>query len=287
MRKIITPALQADWLRRSGISTGNGLIESKNPPTTDSAGLLATRQPEVTLAPVCVERERVTLTKKDVEQAIRSSLPGPDIKLIVERFSQNPLPGGRAVFPLVGARRPSPIHPDAPFLWQGRWVAIGHDANSDPVAGIPIWASVRAYRVSRQVRLRTSAPAGSQLREEQLEMAVAIRSALEEDPNLPPEHYVGRVLKRFCSIGTPLNDQLTETVPVIRKDAVVPVEIVSGDLRLKLRARAETDGWSGQTIPFLIPAGHRRFRAQVQSSGTAVLGMSSNEGLNVDESPRK
>lgn len=263
MRKAIGPALLSEWLDRCFPAN----LDS--PKSANGLGPLpsSTRTPSL-----CLERERTVLTREIVEQSLRETLlTGRDIVLIIEKFSPDALPAGHPSFPTSGAAKPSPIHPDAPFLWRGSWL-------SEHGPSIPIWASVRAYRFSPEVRLKTSLPAGSELTEGQLETEMAVHSAFDERSDEAPQRYVGKLLKRFCASGSVLNDRVTESVPVIRKDSEVLIEVVSGDLRLKLTAKAEEDGWSGQTIPFVTPTGHRKFRARVQPSGSAILAVGTTSG---------
>ncbi len=253
VRKTVNVALLNDWLSKS------------NP--QKAVNQKSSRPQEEVPAAFCVEQERTVLSKAIVEQSIRDLLPKVDIVLIVEKYSQIFLPRGRLSFALSGATQPSAAHPDAPLLWRGLWF-------SDQGGTTPVWASVRAFRFLPEVRLKVSLPAGSRLNETQLETVLAVRSAFTERGDEIPEQYAGKLLKRFCAKGSALSARVVESPPIIRKGDVVPVKIVSGDLSLKLTARAETDGWSGQVIPFVIPAGHRRFRAQVQREGFALLTVS-------------
>lgn len=266
MRRTVNASLLNGWLDKSGLRERGSreVISQITLPST-----------------LCVEQERTSLSASAIEESIRESLPQRNVVLIIVKYSQEVLPPGRVSFPVSGAARPSPVHPDAPFLWRGVWL-------SEQGAAIPVWVSVRAYRFLPEVRLRVSLPAGSMLNEAQLETATAVRSAFDEKEDDLPRKYAGKVLKRFCASGSALNDRVVEPVPVIRKDSVVPVQVVSGDLRLKLTARAETDGWSGQVIPFVIPAGHRKFRARVQPGGFAVLVMdpASSVGTGANGGPR-
>ncbi len=59
--------------------------------------------------------------------------------------------------------------------------------------------------------------------------------------------------------------------PLVLRNSMVRVDVSSGGIHLRLKARAETDGQPGQAIRLMIPGGHRQFLATLQPDGSAVL----------------
>ena len=212
---------------------------------------------------LCVVRPAQQLLKSEVEAAVRLQLPG-NITIDVAAFSSNPLPPGHAVFPLSGASRPSPLRPRDPVHWSGYWETIDGKQT-------PIWARVSAWKMRSAVRLKGPLPARTVLCAADLEQVSTPTSAIDPSPDEVISSYVGLILKGFLPERCLLDHRQVEKPPRVVRNAMVDVHVISGQLRLELAARAESDGWVGEFVTLLSPTGRKQFRAVVQPDGSALL----------------
>jgi len=206
------------------------------------------------------------IPESEIERAIRIALgqPTSEMRLEITAHSREVLPAGQAEFPLAGASKPSPLHPEAAVLWRGYWrTPDGHR--------IPIWARVRALRPRPVVRLRVDVPGGTTLSASLLEQVSVLNSAFRTDPQEALTVYEGKVLRHFAKAGSVISLKQIMDPPLVLRNSMVRVDVISGSLHLLLKARAETDGQAGESIRLVIPCGHRQFLATIQPDGSAVL----------------
>ncbi len=206
------------------------------------------------------------MTDSEIETAMRAVLSQPcsQLRLEIVGHSREILPVGEAEFPLSGASKPSPLHPDAAVLWRGYW-------QTSDSRRIPIWALVRALCPRAVVRLRADVFGGTVLASSLLEQVSVLDSALRTDPPESLTQYEGKVLKHFAKAGSVISLKQITDPPLVRRNMMVGLEVISGTLHLRLKARAEADGRAGESIRFVIPAGHRQFRATILPDGSAIL----------------
>jgi flagella basal body P-ring formation protein FlgA len=241
----VSASEMAAWARRSGVSGG-------------------------TLTPVCLVRQAHRLLNSEIEAAIRPQLPAAALvepgKVFLEILSCSTdlLPPGHAVFPLASASKPSLLHPRAVFHWRGYW-------ETDDASRVPIWARVSAWRIRTAVRLKCAGQERAAVRAEDLEQVTVTASVFDPAPDESISNYAAQILKRFLPAGSVLDPRQVETPPRVARNSIVDVHVVSGQLHLELTAKAESDGWVGDSVALLIPAGRRRFRAVVQPDGSALL----------------
>jgi hypothetical protein len=236
-RTVPVPELAA-WARRVGVSSS-------------------------VLAPLCLVRQARRLLKSDVEAAVRAQLPAA-AGLEIFAYSTDLLPLGHGVFPLATASRPSLLHPQAAFRWDGYWEA--NDGKR-----VPIWARVSAWRIRAAIRLKSAGQERAILRADNLEQVAVTASVFDLAPDESISTYAGQILKRFLPMGYVLDPRQVEPPPCVARNSMVEVHVVSGQLHLDLVARAESDGWIGDSVALVIPAGRRRFRAVIQPDGSALL----------------
>src|ERR1700733_2500733 len=221
------------------------------------------------LTPVCLVRPAHRLLRSDVEAAVRTQLAAavvvdPAAVLVepaavfveIAASSADLLPSGRAVFPLATASKPSLLHPRAAFHWAGYW-------ETGEGRRVPIWARVSAWRIRAAVRLRRAGQERATLRPDDLEQVAVAASVFDPTPDETVSAYARKILKRFLPAGYVLDSQQVEMPPRVARNSMIDVHVVSGQLRLDLAARAESDGWVGDSVVLFIPAGRHRFRAVV------------------------
>ncbi len=71
--------------------------------------------------------------------------------------------------------------------------------------------------------------------------------------------------------------------PDIARGSIVTVDVVNGFTHLKLTARAETAGNTGETVTLTNPQGLRRFRATITGPGLAQINLSATSGADPKE----
>src|SRR5271170_626401 len=120
----------------------------------------------------------------EIESPIRAAFDQPqsELRLEVTAHSREVLTAGEAQFPLSGASKPSPLHPESAVLWRGYWRAL--DGRSTP-----IWARVRALCERPVVRLRADVPGGTPLTSSVLEQVSILDSPFRTDPPEAPADY--------------------------------------------------------------------------------------------------
>ena len=222
------------------------------------------------LTPVCLVRPAHRLLTSDVEAAVRAQLAAAvlvepaAVFVEIAASSADLLPLGHAVFPLATASKPSLLHPRTAFHWAGYW-------ETGEGRRVPIWARVSAWRIRAAVRLRRAGQERATLRPDDLEQVAMTASVFDPTPDETFSGYAGKILKRFLPAGSVLDSQQVEMPPRVVRNSMIDVHVVSGQLRLDLAARAESDAWVGDSVVLFIPAGRRRFRAVVQPDGSALL----------------
>ncbi len=206
------------------------------------------------------------MTESEIGTAMRATLnqPRSQLRLEVVGHSREILPVGEAEFPLSGASKPSPMHPDTAVLWRGYW-------QTSDGRRIPVWARVRALCPRPIVRLRADVPGGTVLASSLLEQVSVLDSALRTDSPESLAQYEGKVLKHLAKAGSVLSLKQITDPPLVRRNMMVGLEVISGSLHLRLKARAEADGRAGESIRFVIPDGHRQFLATILPDGSAIL----------------
>jgi flagella basal body P-ring formation protein FlgA len=227
-----------------------------------------------------LHRTTHVITDAEIERAIRAAFDQPQLELRLELMahSREVLSAGEAEFPLSGASKPPPLHPESAVLWRGYW-------RTSDGRSTPIWARVRALCVRPVVRLRADVPGGTPLASSVLEQVSVLDSAFRTDPPETLADYEGKILRHFAKAGSVISLKQTADAPLVPRNTMVPVDVISGSLHLRLQARAETDGQAGKSIRLLIPGGRRQFLATIQSDGTAVLNVAL-EGPGKTASPR-
>ena len=206
------------------------------------------------------------MSESEAVTAMRASLgrANSSLRLEITAISPEVLPPGEATFPLAGASKPPLLHPGNAVLWRGTW-------RTPDGRVLPVWARVRALCPRDEIRLRTNVHASTPMTTSMIERASSVGSAFREDPPETIAEYEGKVLKHFAKAGSVLSPKQVVDAPVVFKNAMVPVEVNSGGLRLHLEARAVADGKAGESIRLAVPGGHRQFSATVQADGSAVV----------------
>ncbi|MGA7415372.1 MAG: flagella basal body P-ring formation protein FlgA [Bryobacteraceae bacterium] len=271
------PALQCAASRQSAF----GLYNNQRPTPRLAPGPLfwehesseeavTSRQP-TQVEPGAIAKQNLNNTphvivEAEIERAIRVALGGRkgELRLEIMAHSRDVLSAGEAEFPLSGASNPSPLHPETAILWRGYW-------RTPDGRSTPIWARVRALCPRLVIRLRADVARGAPLAASVLEEISVLDSAFRAEPPETLSEYEGKVLRHFAKAGSIISPRQITDPPVVLRYSMVRVDVNSGSLQLRVKARAETDGQAGETIRLMIPGGHRQFLATIQPDGSAVL----------------
>ncbi len=232
--------------------------------STDSNVQVPRGEPIETATPL--NRTTHVLAEFEIETAMRATLgkSKSGLQLEITAHSREVLPEGEAEFPLSGAAKPSPLHPETPVLWHGYWKTTDRQR-------VPIWARVRALCPRPAVRLRKDAPGGTFLVSSLLEQVSVLDSALRTESHESLAQYEGKVLRHFAKAGSVISLNEIADPPLVRRNTMVRLEVISGSLHLRLSARAAADGRAGESIRLVIPGGRRQFLANIQPDGSAIL----------------
>jgi flagella basal body P-ring formation protein FlgA len=229
--------------------------------------------PPVKIAGLNLSETPHLITQTEIEAAVLAAFgeSKPQLRLEVLTHTREVLAAGNAVFPLPAFFRPMLLRPDTAVLWRGYWRTL--DGRR-----LPIWARIRAVYPRSIVRLRADVTGGSALDPSLIEQVSVLDSALRTDPPELLEQYEGKVLRHFAKAGTVISRKDVEDPPLVRRNTMVRLEVISGNLRLRLKARAEADGRVGDSIRLVIPAGRRQFLATLQPDGSAILNVAVESG---------
>jgi flagella basal body P-ring formation protein FlgA len=203
---------------------------------------------------ICVERGTASLDQAKVLAAMQKELPEAKIEIL--EVSKQTAPEGEIVFHRAGLRNTTTNG----AIWYG---SIRYAPNRD----FSIWAKVMVTTTSTHVVAVSDLTPGKPVAPEQ----VAVET-VDEFPSAQPlaqsiNDVVGRYPKSLIRAGAPIRRDALETPKDVRQGEMVEVDVLSGNARLKLQARAEASGSIGDRIPVLNTESARRFQAIIESKG--------------------
>lgn len=248
-----------------GPSVGSRRIVSKRDVERWASRFGLTSPEDIQIDGLCFERAAHPLGRREVEAAIRRSLPTDrDIRIELVELSKFPVPAGVLEFPLSGAVPPPKSRPDDPFLWHGQ-------LRSDAGGTYGCWARVRLIATRQAVRMKVDLGQGENLDVSDLEISSAPTCPLLNSKDERIQDYAGLVLKRRLRAGTVLTRAMVVSPPDIARGSLVLVKVVAGATHLTLEAQAESDGYTGRRIVLSNIESKRHFQGTVQADGTVLV----------------
>lgn len=219
------------------------------------------------VAPVCVERATRSVTREEIEAAMRQAMMGElggeiECRIEVREFPRHPVSVGTIEFRFAGLSRPTT--PEGEVIWRGR-VVYGSRQTA------PIWARVRLSVKRRGVVAVEDLAAGQPIEAGQIALG-----EWEEFPAAMPvavtiEEVAGQAPRRSIARGEPVQLAALNAPALVRSGETITVEVRSGGAALKLSAKAEASGREGDFVVLRNPESGRRFRARVDGPGRAVV----------------
>jgi flagella basal body P-ring formation protein FlgA len=214
---------------------------------------------------VCFERTGHALKIEEIITAIKRSLVmEQSVQIDVVDFCKEVLPPGKLDFKVEDASLPLIGHPDVPVLWRGDFVATGG-------THYPVWARVRVLVLRKAIRAKQDVRAQSVIEADQLEETQSLQSPLRPGSTEDISSYVGKIAKQTVPRGSILEARLVQPRPAVERGSVVRVDVFSGTAHLQFEAFANSSGCIGDAIVLTNPAGSKRFRGVVTSSGRVEI----------------
>lgn len=213
---------------------------------------------------VCVTRAAARLERRAVLEALQSSLARPDANIELLEWSAFPLPAGRLEFPPSGLRPAPAADPTRPVLWHGLLRTSGGRT-------YPVWARVRITRPCTRVVAAEHLPAKRAIETHQLKVQSFPSCLLDEQFVETVEEAAGKFSQRAIRSGALILRSWLAPPPEVERGQMVELESVHGNIRLKITARAETSGSTGQKIRVRNLDNGRAYQARVTGKGAATI----------------
>lgn len=112
---------------------------------------------------------------------------------------------------------------------------------------------------------------GQPLRGMQLRRERRAYTQFREEPFTDPAQLAGYMARTDIRAGEVITSRDVAPLEVIQRNQVVAVEVVSGSLRVRSRARALRDGAAGDVLVLENPETRERLQGIVQRDGTVVI----------------
>lgn len=220
---------------------------------------------------ICVERALREVRPEEIEAAMRKALERPQVEIEILDYSRVPLPAGVLEFTLAGLSRPPLLHSGGPVPWRGRVKLEGGRS-------IMLWARVRVSEQAQWIEAAETLHPGEAVRGEQLAVKSGRQFPLSKPGALTLAEITGRRPRRTIPAGQVLAGWMFQEPPLIQKDELVKVEVVSGAVSLRFEARAETAGRAQERILVLDAAKGQRLQARVTEQGKVVIDAKTHTG---------
>jgi len=213
---------------------------------------------------LCIQRSARTLSRQEVEQALRSALHSPTAAIDLLDFTAQPVPEGSLEFDRAGLSLPPEAHPQAPVIWRGRLVYDGRGT-------IPVWARVRiSVERAGLIAIDTLRP-GRPIGEGQVAVSSVSEFPFPDGWLSSVAQAAGRRPRRVIPAGQRIPAAALEEPNEIESGDRVQVKVQDGLARLSFESVARSAGRRGETIRLLNPVNGRTFRARVEGKGLASL----------------
>jgi flagella basal body P-ring formation protein FlgA len=210
---------------------------------------------------ICFARPSRHLDAAELKEALERALPEKGTNIDVVDFAAYPVPIGTMAFTPSGLQRSS--MGDGTRVWHGR-VEYGNHRS------YPVWAKVRIHCRRTMVVATSMIPAGAIIRD--ADVAIEER---ETDPGSSPvasrlEEVIGKVARTRIAGREGVRMSTVSLPPIVKRGEDVEVTVQSGQASLRLTARAQKAGRTGETIPVRNPVSGRIFPVRVEGEGHAV-----------------
>ena len=212
---------------------------------------------------ICFERTPEPVDPTRLAGALRAAVPGVELDLL--DFSRYPVPDGVFEFSRGGLSIPPLAGPDTAVLWRGRL----RDQSSGRT--VMLWAKVKLSIEQSWVIASEDLTVGQVIRAEKVRIEVARRFPFGSDTVSAIGDVAGLAPRRAIRKGQPVPAALLMRPADVHAGQMVDVKVESGGAQIKLDARAETSGRTGEKVLLRNLASGRRFQGIVSGPGTAMV----------------
>lgn len=204
------------------------------------------------------------ITDQQASESMQASLKLPAARIGIIDLSPRHVPPGKLVFPREALSGTASGNRDPILVWRG-YVQYSEGRR------YPVSARVRVAIATSRVVAASPLKAGQaipaeQIREETYE-DLPFRDALARSA----AEVAGRVPRRSIAQGAAILKSDLMTAFDVAKGDVVQVVVRDGAAQLRLEAKAESDGRTGDTIPVLNLQSRKTFSARVEAKGRVVV----------------
>jgi flagella basal body P-ring formation protein FlgA len=205
------------------------------------------------------------LNRDRVLQAMRESLPGPEMRIEIAETSLYPVPRGRLEFPRETLGRPASAAQKDPVLWRGAVIYDGDRRYS-------VWARVMVKAPCERLIAVEALKPGQPILPPQVRLEQGeCFPAPDKSRQTPPASPMGLVPARPIAAGAEIRPEFLVPPNDVDRGDAVSVEVRSGAARLAFTAKAESGGRNGDFIAVRNPSSNRVFRAQVEGKDKVLV----------------
>jgi flagella basal body P-ring formation protein FlgA len=236
------------------------------------------------LEDLCLERRTFVVPAALIVDAMRKTLgSAPGLKIEIAASSPQAVPTGEVVFPRSGVQASVGVQAPAgtqasgssEVMWHGLVQTSAPPTSSSQTGKgptYPIWARVRvSVPVSRVIAV-VDLPPGKPVQSNQIRVESSEESPFDDGFIRAAEETVGLLPKASIQKGSAIRkSQVAAPVDVTRGETV-RVEVLTGNARLSMEARAETSGMKGATVTVRNMSSGRDFQARVTGKGQVTVG---------------
>jgi flagella basal body P-ring formation protein FlgA len=213
---------------------------------------------------VCVVRRTRTLSVDEIAAAMRSSIPDPNVRLLVVDYSRSPVPPGTVEFPLSGLSPAAAPSSAFPAMWRGR---VRYDAGRTAA----LWATVKISIATQLLVTRRQIRAGEALTPGDVEEKTIDYASLTPPQSVDLETLMNSETSRDIAPGAIIERSILRPRAAVRKGDTIRVAVKSPGAELRFDAAASTAARIGDRVLVRNPLNGRMVSAVVRASGEAVI----------------
>lgn len=216
---------------------------------------------------VCLSWTLCRLSKKQIEEGIRRSLPNRQVDVEITDQSRFLAPEGELTLPLRGLTGES----EKPVVWNG-FVTYAATRRFDT------WVRVRVTVHEDHLLARRAIKAGELIEDSALE-TIHYEGPLSRSAALNKTDIIGKSARWNIPAGVTLLDAMLAPPLDVENRQLVTVHVVNGATRLETQGIAGDGGYRGAVIRVHNVKTGRIFRARIDDSGVVTVVPGGNVGL--------
>ena len=213
---------------------------------------------------VCFELPMEALDRARVLEAMQAALPFSETRIEIVETSLYPVPRGRVEFRREDLGAPALPSSAAPVAWRGNILYAGNQR-------FAIWAHVVVS--ARLTRLVAAEPIkrGSLIAADQVRVESTRGFPGAGDLATSIDQVAGHIAIRAIDAGAEIRLSHVDRPPDVKRGDTVEIEVRSGNARLALTGKAESDGRAGDSIAVRNLRSNKIFQARVEGKDRAFV----------------